>query len=185
MNAARSLLHSAVCIPGKERMSMSKRITGVFATRDSGQQAAQSLLQYQIAPERLSMLAGAPATSEQHEDDVGIGEATSAVVGAGLAGLTTLVVPGIGILLGAATTVAALGIAAATSEPVADDRQIELEPMLVKLGFLPEQARGYAEDVRQGRTLLSVDAEEQQTDLIADVMHRYGGQKLEFRPTAG
>ena len=42
---------------------------------------------------------------------------------------------------------------------------------------------GYAEDVRQGRTLLSVDAEESQTDLIADLLHRYGGQKLEFRRT--
>ena len=55
--------------------------------------------------------------------------------------------------------------------------------MLVKLGFMPEQARGYADDVRLGRTLLAVDAEEAQTDLIADTMHRYGGYKLEFRPT--
>ena len=54
--------------------------------------------------------------------------------------------------------------------------------MLVKLGFLPKQARGYAEDVRLGRTLLAVDAEEAQTDLIADTLHRYGGYKLEFRP---
>ena len=43
--------------------------------------------------------------------------------------------------------------------------------MLVKLGFIPEQARGYADDVRQGRTLVSADAEEAQTDMIADVLH--------------
>ena len=162
---------------------MPKHIIGVFETRDDGQQAAQSLLQHQIAPERLYMLAGAPATSEQHEDEVGLGEASGAVVGAGLTGLTTLVVPGIGILLGAATAVAALGIAAANSDTVADDRQVELEHVLVKLGFIPEQARGYADDVRQGRTLLAVDAQEEQTDLIADLMHRYGGKKLEFRRT--
>ena len=100
-----------------------------------------------------------------------------------MTGLTTLVVPGIGILLGAATAVAALGIAAANSDTVAYDRQVELEHVLVKLGFIPEQARGYADDVRQGRTLLAVDAQEEQTDLIADLMHRYGGQKLEFRRT--
>jgi hypothetical protein len=47
---------------------------------------------------------------------------------------------------------------------------------------MQEQVRGYAEDVRQGRTLLAVDAEDAQTDLIADVLHRYGGYKLEFRP---
>ena len=47
-----------------------KHIIGVFETRDDGQQAAQSLFEHQIAPERLYMLAGAPATSEQHEDEV-------------------------------------------------------------------------------------------------------------------
>jgi hypothetical protein len=161
---------------------MSKRITGVFETREAGQQAAQSLLQQQIAPERLYMLAGAPAAAKQHENDLQAGEATGALIGAGLTGLTTLVVPGIGILLGAATAVATLGIAAASSDTVAHEQSNQLEQVLVKLGFMPEQARGYAEDVRLGRTLLSVDAEEAQTDLIADVLHRYGGYKLEFRP---
>jgi len=160
---------------------MSKRITGVFDTRDSGQQAAQSLLQNHIAPERLYMLAGAPVAAEENQDEVGTGEATGAVVGAGLTGLITLAVPGIGILLGAATAVATLGIAATTNDTITQDRPRELEQVLLKLGFMQEQVRGYAEDVRQGRTLLAVDAEDAQTDLIADVLHRYGGYKLEFR----
>jgi hypothetical protein len=160
---------------------MPKRITAVFETRDGGQQAAQSLLQHQIDPEKLYMLAGAPAAGTENQDDVGLGEATGTVVGAGLTGLTTLVVPGIGILLGAATAVATLGIAAATSDTAAQDQANELEQVLLKIGFLPEQARGYAEDVRLGRTLVSAEAEEAQTDLIADVLHRYGGYKLEYR----
>lgn len=162
---------------------MSKRITGVFDTRDSGQQAAQSLLQQQISPDRLYVLAGAPVAADDNQDDVGAGEATSALVGAGLTGLVTLAVPGIGILLGAATAVATLGIAAATSETVEPDHSAELEHVLLKLGFVQEQIRGYAEDVRQGLTLVSVDAEDEQTDLIANVMHRYGGYRLEFRRT--
>jgi hypothetical protein len=164
-------------------MTMSKRITGVFETRDSGQLAAQSLLQHQIAPERLYILAGASAAAGENENQVGTGEATGTLVGAGLTGLITFAVPGIGILLGAATAIATLGLAAAADDTTAPDRPVELEQMLVKLGFMPEQARGYADDVRQGRTLLTVDAEDAQTDLIADVLHRYGGYKLEFRRT--
>jgi len=160
---------------------ISKRITGVFDTRDNGQQAAQALLQHDIAPERLYLFVGAPVAADEHKEESLTGEATGALVGAGLTGLVTFVVPGIGILLGAATAVAALGITAATSADVAHDRSNELEQMLVKLGFMPEQARGYAEDVRQRRTLLAVDAQEEQTDMIADMLHRYGGQKLEFR----
>jgi hypothetical protein len=45
-----------------------KRITGVFAMREGGQQAAQALLQHNIAPEWLYMRAGAPVAAEQHND---------------------------------------------------------------------------------------------------------------------
>ena len=161
---------------------MSKRITGVFETRDGGQQAAQVLLQHKIAPERLYILAGAPVAAEQHEDDVRPGEAAATLLGAGLTGLTTLAIPGIGILIGAATAAATLGLTAAGSDAVPQDAPPELEQVLLKLGFLPEQIRSYAEDVRVGRTLLAIDADDTETDLIADVMHQYGGEKLEFRP---
>ena len=143
-------------------------------------------MEQHINPEQLSLLAGAPVAADKDANDTGAGEAAGALVGAGLTGLTTLVVPGIGILLGAATAIATLGIAAATSDTVTQeprDQSEELEQVLVKLGFLPEQAHGYADDVRLGRTILGVEAEEAQTDLIADTMHRYGGYKLEFRPT--
>jgi len=165
---------------------MPKRITGVFATRDAGQQAAQALLEQHINPERLSLLAGAPVAAEKDTEHVGAGATTGALVGAGLTGLTTFVVPGIGILLGAASAIATLGIAAATSDTVTQepyDQSKDLEQVLIRIGFMPEQARGYADDVRLGRTLVAVDAEEAQTDLIADTLHRYGGYKLEFRPT--
>jgi len=162
-------------------MMPSKRITSVFDTRAGGQQAAQALLQHDIAAEQLSMFVGTPVAGDDHQDDSLAGEATGALVGAGLTGLVTFAVPGIGILLGAATAIAALGITAASSDDAAEDQSNEPEHILVKLGFMPEQARGYVEDVRQGRTLLSVDAQEEQTDLIADLLHRYGGQKLEFR----
>jgi len=164
-------------------MMTTKRITSVFDTRDGGQQAAQALLQHGIAPERLYLFVGAPAAGEEHKDDSLAGEATGTLVGAGLTGLVTFAVPGIGILLGAATAIGALGITAASSDNVAKDQSNELEQILVKLGFMPEQAHGYVEDVRQGRTLLSVDAQEQQTDMIADLLHRFDGQKLEFRRT--
>src|SRR5689334_13193792 len=111
----------------------SKRITGLFATRESGQQAVQALLQRDIAPEQLYLFAGARVAAEDHNDNARPGESASAVVGAGLTGLVTFVVPGMGILLGAATAVAARGITAASSDEVANDRSSELEHMLVKL----------------------------------------------------
>lgn len=160
---------------------MSKRITGVFETRDGGQQAAQSLLDHQIAPERIILLAGAPVAAKQHEDEVRPGEAAATLLGAGLTGLTTLAIPGIGILIGAATAAATIGLTAAGSDAVPQDAPPELEQVLLKLGFMQEQVRTYAEDVRQGRTLLAVDADDAETDLIADVMHQYAGERLEFR----
>ena len=42
---------------------MPKRITGVFETRDAGQQAAQSLVQQGIDSQRLFLLAGAPVAA--------------------------------------------------------------------------------------------------------------------------
>jgi hypothetical protein len=164
---------------------MSKRITGVFETRDGGQQAAQSLLQQQINPEQLSLLAGAPIAPDPHEEEVRPGEAASTIVGSVVTGLTTLAIPGIGILIGAAAAIATMSATAASSDAATEREPIELEQMLLRLGFTQEQVHTYAEDVRLGRTLLAVDAEEAQTDLIADTMHRYGGYKLEFRPTQG
>lgn len=127
------------------------------------------------------MLAGQPVANTQHDDQVNAGEVVGASLGAGLAGLSSLLLPGIGILVGAAAAVATLGITGVSTADESADQPVELEHVLTKLGFLPEHARSYAEDVRRGRTLLAVDAEEQQSDLIADVFHDNGGQKLEFR----
>jgi hypothetical protein len=164
---------------------MSKRITGVFDTHDGGRQAAQALLQHGIAPERLYMFAGKPVASAQQDQDVNAGEVAGATLGAGLAGLTSLLLPGIGILVGATAALATLGITAASSADEVPDQPIELEQLLMKLGFMQEHVQSYAQDVRQGRTLVAVDAEDEQTDLIADLFHEHGGQKLEFRRMVG
>jgi hypothetical protein len=164
---------------------MSKRITGVFDTQDGGRQAAQALLQHNIAPERLYMLAGQPVASTEQDDQPNAGEVVGASLGAGLAGLSSLLLPGIGILVGAAAAVATLGITGVSTADDAAGQPVELEHVLTKLGFLQEHVRTYAEDVRRGRTLLAVDADDEQTDLIADVFHEHGGQKLEFRRMVG
>ena len=106
---------------------ISKRITSVFEMRESGEQAARALLQHQIAPERLLMLAGAAVATKENENEVGAGEAAGTLLGAGLTGLITLVIPGIGILLGAATAIATLGLAGAADETAEAERPVELE----------------------------------------------------------
>jgi hypothetical protein len=164
---------------------MSKRITGVFDTQDGGREAAQALLQHGIAAERLYMFAGKSVATVQKDQDVNAGEVAGATLGAGLAGLSSLVVPGIGILLGATAALATLGITGASSADEVPNQPTELEQVLMKLGFMQEHVRSYAEDIRQGRTLVAVDAEDEQTDLIADLLHEHGGQKLEFRRKDG
>src|SRR5687768_17481489 len=124
---------------------MFKRITGVFDTQDGGRQAAEALLQHDIAPERLYMLVGKPVANPQQDQEVHAGEAIGAGLGAGLAGLSSLILPGIGILVGAAAVGTTLGFTGASSADEDADQPVELEHVLVKLGFLQEHVRSYAE----------------------------------------
>jgi hypothetical protein len=97
-----------------------------------------------------------------------------------IAGLTTILVPGIGIALAAGPLAAALGTAAAT--PSQDTEATNhLSRMLVHAGLLEDQAQTYAQYVLQGQSVVGVRAEDEQTDHIANIMHSHGGMNLDYR----
>src|SRR5215208_82532 len=89
----------------KER-TMTKSIAAIFATQDDGHAAVQDLLDQHIAADRIRMIAGNRPERADEANQAGTDEATGAVAAGGavgLAGLSSLVLPGIGTLLAAGT----------------------------------------------------------------------------------
>jgi hypothetical protein len=162
---------------------MTKSIAAIFTAQSDGHSAVQDLLQQNIAPDHIRMVAGSHPERAEQAKEAGAGEEAAAVAAGGsvaLAGLSSLVLPGIGTLLTAGAAIAAINAAAASAE---DSDQDTRTPQLAlqRIGLMAEQASAYANDIQQGYTLVAVDAEDDQTDRIADIFHRYGGSKLDFR----
>jgi hypothetical protein len=129
------------------------------------------------------MLVGNRPEHAEQAKQVSAGEVTAAVAAAGamsLVGLSSLVLTGIGTLFAAGAVIAAANAAAASASD--SDQSTEApQQALRRVGFMEKQARAYAMDVQRGYTLLAVDAEDDQADRIADIMHQHGGTKLDFR----
>lgn len=115
-------------------------------------------------------------------DDVGDGTLAGAGIGAVLGGLGGLLVglgalaiPGIGPIVAAGPIVATLagaGIGAAAGGIVG---------ALVDLGLPEEQAQYYAEGVRRGGTLVTVQASDEMTPQVVDIMNRFDPIDIERR----
>jgi hypothetical protein len=162
---------------------MIKSIAAIFDTRSDGEDALQDLLQQRIAPDRIRLVAGNQPEAAERSKQAGADEATGAVAAGGavgLAGLSSLVLPGIGTLLTAGAAIAAVNAAAASADDSDEDSSTP-QQVLERIGFMPAQASAFADDLQQGYTLVAVDADENQTDLIAEIFHRHGGAKLDFR----
>lgn len=113
------------------------------------------------------------------------GAATGAGVGAGigavigglgglLVGLGALVIPGIGPVVAAGPLAAALsGLAGAGIGAVAGGVTGGLLGALVDMGVPEEQAHYYAEGVRRGGTLVTVQTDENMSDRAMDIMNRH------------
>lgn len=125
------------------------------------------------------------ADRETMEGEEVSGAATGAGVGAGigavvgglggiLVGLGALVIPGVGPILAAGPLAAALsGLAGAGMGAVAGGVAGGLIGALVDLGVPEDQAHYYAEGVRRGGTLVTVQTDEHMADKAVDIMNRY------------
>jgi uncharacterized protein (TIGR02271 family) len=112
--------------------------------------------------------------TSSHSDDTGGNAGKGAVAGGALggaagliAGLAGLAIPGIGPIIAAGPIAAALagaGIGAVAGGLIGS---------LTRLGIPEEQARNYAEAVRRGGALVTVRAEDDMAERVADIMSEH------------
>jgi len=136
-------------------------VVGVFDGPNHAETALNQLRSAGFQPEQVSVVARDQGETRQMAENTGMGEgvATGAVTGgvlggvAGfLVGISALVIPGIGPIVGSGillSTLAGAGIGAAAGGLIG---------ALGEHGVPEEDARGYEEHVRQGSILLTVHA---------------------------
>ena len=158
---------------------MSKTIVGLFDDASEARSVVTELTQMGVTRDHISLMANRDATATTPTDDTVTESAGSdALTGAGigamlggvgglLVGLAVLPIPGLGPIIAAgpiATTLAGMGIGAAAGGVVG---------ALVNVGVPEEHAAHYAEAVRRGGTLVTVEADEAMAQSVADVMNRH------------
>lgn len=146
---------------------MSKTVVGSFDNRDSAKDAVEKLRDSGFSQE-ISVLARSEGSGT---DNVSDGATTGGVLG-GLAGLAlgagALAIPGIGPIL-AAGPIAGVLSGAATGG---------LAGGLIDWGIPANEGKEYEEDVKQGKTLVSVRSDENRANQAAAVLRSYGSQKV-------
>jgi hypothetical protein len=163
---------------------MSKSIVAMFDTRAEGERAVRALLDAGISAERLGMVAGNPREEAKNQRELGAGEAAGAAAAGGaaaIAGMVAMPLTGIGTALLAAGGAALGGLGAAAAEEQGAVEQDHLHEVLRRAGLNEEQAHVYADDIRMGRTMVAVTAEEDQTDTLHGLFHNLGAGNIEFR----
>jgi len=162
---------------------MAKTVIGLFDSMHEARQVVQELIDNGFRSDDISLVA-------QHEGETITergGDRTSGVaVGAGagaavgglgglLVGLSALAIPGVGPVIAAgpiATTLAGAGLGAAAGG---------LLGALTDLGVPEEEAHYYAEGVRRGGALVTVDTDDHRADRAAEIMGRYGAIDVDER----
>lgn len=171
---------------------MAKTIIGLFDNRAEAQSVVQELLSENFRREDISVMskklegqARQGETVEYVEEDgdeqikdMAKGAGTGAAIG-GLAGLllslTALAIPGIGPVVAAgplAAIIAGAGIGATAGGLISG---------LTRLGVPEEDANYYAEGVRRGGTLISVDAADDRAERAVAIMKRHGAVEIDKR----
>ena len=171
---------------------MAKTIIGLFDNRAEAQSVVQELLSENFRRDDISVMSkkleGQDKAGEKVEyveedgdeqiKDMAKGAGTGAAIG-GLAGLlvslTALAIPGIGPVLAAgplAAVIAGAGIGAAAGGLISG---------LTRLGVPEEDANYYAEGVRRGGTLISVDAADDRAENAVAIMKRHGAVEIDKR----
>ncbi|MFZ7103546.1 MAG: hypothetical protein ACOWWO_12960 [Peptococcaceae bacterium] len=136
---------------------MSKKVVGVFTSRSQADEAANKLRQSGFN-EEISVVSKGQENRENNSGMTNMGTGDSVVNGAGsgatlgaLGGLAlsagALAVPGFGPLLAAGPLAAALSGAAAGG----------LGGALVDMGIPEEDSKNYENDVKQGKSLVTVE----------------------------
>ncbi len=190
---------------------MSKTVVGLFDDFQDAQNVVRDLTTAGFRRESISMAAnqtasgytgngsdfgtgttgttgiGTPGTADTGHavgKDAGIGAGVGGVVGL-LTGLGLLAIPGIGPVLAAGPIAAALGIGAAATSTVVGAGIGAVAGGLIggltHIGVPKEHAEYYAEGVRRGGTLVTVDAPDAQAQQAVDIMNGNGAVDIDTR----
>lgn len=161
---------------------MAKTVVAMFDNVQDARNAVSDLIDNGFSRDDISLVArgdedeirryeaGGTAEGEDLSEGIGIG----ALIG-GLLGLGAMFIPGIGPVLAAGPLVTAL--AGAGVGAVAGG----LIGALVDAGIPDEDAEVYAEGVRRGGTLLTVNATDQMASRAVDIMNGYNPVDIERR----
>lgn len=171
---------------------MNKTIVALYEDHDHARMAVQDLVDKGIPRDQISLMANnsmrdrnimgsstmpqdvkTSGTAEGVGTGAGVGAAIGGIGGL-LVGLGALVIPGIGPVLAAGPLAAALGgIAGAGAGAVAGGAAGGLVGALTDIGVSDEQAGYYAEGIRRGGTLVTVQTEDNRASQIVDVMNSH------------
>ncbi|MGI6207818.1 MAG: DUF2382 domain-containing protein [Anaerolineae bacterium] len=169
---------------------MAKTVVALYEDFETAQRVVQDLVNNGFDRSDISLVAsdaegkyserlrGAREGRTTTGEAVGTGAGIGALLGGGaglLVGLGALAIPGIGPVIAAGpliTTLAGAGIGAAAGGLVG---------ALVSAGLPEEEARAYAEGVRRGGTLVTVNTSDEAADRAADIMRRYSPVDIESR----
>ena len=172
---------------------MAKTVIGLFDNRAEAQSVVQELLGEGFRRDDISVMskkiegqdnrqgetvAYVEEDGDEQIKDMAKGAGTGAAIG-GLAGLlvslTALAIPGIGPVLAAgplAAVIAGAGIGATAGGLISG---------LTRLGVSEDDANYYAEGVRRGGTLISVDASDEQAERAVAIMKQHGAVEIDKR----
>ena len=153
-------------------------VIGVFENPAAAERALSGLREAGFVPDQVSVIARDTEATRTIVRDTGMGDDDGAAGGGALAGaaaggiigwlvgISALVIPGIGPIVGAGVLASTLIGAAAGG----------LIGALAGLGVPEEDARHYETHVSEGRILLTVRAiGREQTDDARDIFQRFGG----------
>jgi hypothetical protein len=175
--------NSNVVFSKGDRMST---LVGLFDQYSDAEQAVYTLEQYGVDRSQISLVQRDGEKLEHENMNAGkgavTGAATGGVVGL-LAGLSAIVIPGIGPVLATGAVASALattlgmtaigaGIGAAAGG---------LLGALVDLGLPHEEASFYAEGVKRGGVLLTVNAHSDQEERIKEILRSAGAVDMNTR----
>ena len=180
---------------------MSKTVVGLFDDFQDAQSVVRDLTSAGFQRESISIAANQNATgytgngsdfntgtrTGEHAvgKDAGVGAGVGGVIGL-LVGLGALTIPGIGPILAAGPIAAALGITAGSTVMGAGVGAIAggLIGGLTHIGVPKEHAEYYAEGVRRGGTLVTVDAADDKAQQAVDIMNGNGAVDIDTRGAA-
>lgn len=171
---------------------MAKTVVGLFDDRVEARDAVEELLDEGFTRDDISVMSKDAKTQKTSETNVNYVEeegqeqvedmakgagAGAAIGGAGalLLSLAALAVPGIGPVLAAgplAALIAGAGIGATAGGLISG---------LTRLGVSEDEAEHYAEGIRRGGTLISVNASNEKADSVVRIMKEHGAVEIDKR----